>query len=85
MAFNPSPERPAVTRQGDTIIEGGSSWFGGIDPAILGSLGLGLEPEPGTTQPEENPPAAPISPTGGGGGIPLAVWLALGLGAAAVA
>jgi transglutaminase-like putative cysteine protease len=84
-AFNPSPERPAVTRQGDTIIEGGSSWFGGIDPAILGSLGLGLEPEAGTTQPEENPPAAPIEPTGGGGGIPLAVWLALGLGAAAVA
>jgi hypothetical protein len=86
LAFNPSPERPAVTRQGDTIIEGGSSWFGGIDPAILGSLGLGLEPGGGTTQPEENPPVTPVEPAGGGGGgIPLAVWLALGIGAAAVA
>jgi transglutaminase-like putative cysteine protease len=86
MAFNPSPERPAVTRQGDTIVEGGNGWFGGIDPAILGSLGLGLEPEPGTTPPEQNPPATPVEPAGGGGsGIPLAVWLALGVGAAAVA
>jgi len=85
LAFNPSPERPAVTREGDAIIEGGSGWFGNIDPAILGSLGLDLEPEAGTIQPEENPPAVPVEPTGGGGDIPLAVWLALGLGAAAVA
>ena len=79
LAFNPSPERPAVTRQGDTIIEGGSGWFGNINPAILGSLGLDLQPEAGTIQPEENPPAVPVEPTGGGGDIPLAVWLALGL------
>jgi transglutaminase-like putative cysteine protease len=85
LAFNPSPERPAVTRQGDTIVEG-SGWFGDIDPAILGSLGLGLEPEPSTTQPEENPPAAAADTTGeDGGGIPLAVWLALGRGVVAVA
>jgi transglutaminase-like putative cysteine protease len=85
LAFNPSPERPAVTRQGDAIVEG-AGWFGDIDPAILGSLGLGLEPEPGTSQPEEDPPAVPVdTPSEEGGGIPLTAWLALGLGAAAVA
>jgi hypothetical protein len=86
LAFNPSPERPAVTRQGDVVVEG-AGWFGNIDPAILGSLGLDLQPQPDTNQPEENPPAAPIDTAGGdsAGGIPLAVWLALGAGAAAVA
>ena len=84
LAFNPSPERPAVVRQGDTII-GGSSWFGNIDPAILGSLGLGVEPQPGASE-SANPPAVPTEATGEkGGGIPLAVWVALGLGVAAVA
>ena len=84
LAFNPSPERPAVTRQGDAIIEG-AGWFGDIDPAILGSLGLDLQPQPGASEPEENPPAAAVDAPDGGGAIPLAVWLALGLGAAAVA
>jgi transglutaminase-like putative cysteine protease len=84
LAFNPSPERPPVTREGDTIVEG-SGWFGDIDPAILGSLGLDLEP-PGTSQPEESPPAATVDTADqGGGGIPLTVWVALGLGIAAVA
>jgi len=85
LAFNPSPERPAVTRQGDAIVEGGG-WFGNIDPAILGSLGLGLQPQPGTSETEENPPAEAVDGAGDeGGGIPLSVWLALGLGVAAVA
>lgn len=84
LAFNPSPERPAVTRQGDAIVEGGG-WFGNIDPAILGSLGLGLEPQPGSLVPEEDSPATPVDAVGeDGGGIPLSVWLALGIGVAAV-
>jgi hypothetical protein len=76
LAFNPSPERPAVTRQGDVIVEG-AGWFGDIDPAILGSLGLDLQPEP-DKQPEEESPAVPVG-TPGCGAIPLAVWLALGV------
>ena len=85
LAFNPSPERPAVTREGDAIIEG-AGWFGSIDPAILGSLGLGLQPQPGASEAEENPPAAAIDAASEDrGGIPVTVWLALGLGVAAVA
>jgi transglutaminase-like putative cysteine protease len=85
LAFNPSPERPAVTRQGDATT-GGAGWFGDIDPAILGSLGLDLQPQPGTSEAEENPPAAAVDAAAeDGGGTPLAVWVALGLGVAAVA
>jgi hypothetical protein len=57
----------------------------GHRPAILGSLGLDLQPQPGASEPEENPPASLDAADDEGGGIPLAVWLALGLGAAAVA
>jgi hypothetical protein len=86
LAFNPSPERPAVTRQGDTIVEGSTTWFGDIDPEILGSLGVEPNPQPGASEPEENPSTtAPTESPSGGGGIPQAVWLALGIGAAAVA
>ena len=82
LAFNPSPERPAVTRAGDAIVEG-STWFGGIDPEILGSLGVEPNLRPPASEPEEA--ASTESPGEGGGGIPLAVWLALGIGAVAVA
>ena len=81
LAFNPSPERPAVLRQGD-ITGGGATWFGNIDPSILGSLGIGLQPQQNPSKPPEASPAQAAA--GGKGGIPLAVWLALGLAAVAV-
>jgi transglutaminase-like putative cysteine protease len=84
LAFNPSPERPAVTRAGDAIVEG-ATWFGGIDPEILGSLGVEPNLRPDLGPPEEDPSTAPTEGGEGGGGVPLAVWLALGIGAAAVA
>jgi transglutaminase-like putative cysteine protease len=81
LAFNPSPERPAVLRQGD-ITGGGATWFGNIDPSILGSLGLGLQPEQNPSKPPEGSPAQAAA--GEKGGIPLALWLTLGLAAVAV-
>jgi transglutaminase-like putative cysteine protease len=84
LAFNPSPERPAVTRAGDAVVES-DAWFAGIDPEILNSLGVQPEPQTPTGQPEESPSTTPTESPGEGGGVPQAVWLALIIGAAAVA
>jgi len=81
LAFNPSPERPVVLRQGDAS-GGDGDWFANIDPSILGSLGLGLEPQQNPEAPSGEPPAQ--STGAEKGGIPLALWLALGLAAVSV-
>jgi len=83
LAFNPSPERPAVLRLGDATADAGN-WFENIDPAVLGSLGLGLQTQPGQNEPSDVPPALPTTAPGDSGGIPTALWLALGLVASAV-
>ncbi len=83
LAFNPSPERPIVLRPGD-VSGGGAGWFGDIDPSILGALGLGLQDAQNASQPPQNPPAQPVASDGSGSGVPTALWLALGLAAAAI-